>query len=266
MGVLAAKLLLAPTFVACASLAARRYGAIVGGIIGGLPVVAGPILFIFTLDHGNAFGSRAAAATLLGLISLTAFVLVYGFACRRFEWQLCLLSGWAAFLVSTAVLSLLEAGAVLALVLVFMTFALALVVLPPPGGPAFSPPPPPSWDLPLRALSAMTLVVVLTGLSSSLGAQLSGMLAPFPIIATVLAAFTHAQSGSDQTLAILRGLLRGFFSFGLFCFTVSVTLRHMGVAAAFLTATTVAVAAQSIVLWLATREQRRALVKLVASG
>jgi hypothetical protein len=57
--VLAAKILLAPTFVIAASLAARRYGARIGGLVGGLPVVAGPILLVFALDHGAAFAASS---------------------------------------------------------------------------------------------------------------------------------------------------------------------------------------------------------------
>jgi hypothetical protein len=47
-------------------------------VLGGLPVVAGPILLVETLLHGRDFGSDAAAGTLLGLAALTAFVVVYG--------------------------------------------------------------------------------------------------------------------------------------------------------------------------------------------
>jgi len=46
-------------------------------LLGGLPVVAGPILLALTLIHGHSFGADAAASTLLALAALTAFV-VYG--------------------------------------------------------------------------------------------------------------------------------------------------------------------------------------------
>ena len=75
---LAVKVLLAPSFVVGASLAARRFGPRIGGLVAGLPVVAGPILLVYALTHGAAFAADAAAGTLLGLISLTAFVVVYG--------------------------------------------------------------------------------------------------------------------------------------------------------------------------------------------
>ena len=83
---LAVKLLLAPAFVVGASLTARRHGPRVGGLVGALPVVAGPILLVYALAHGRAFAAHAAAGTLLGLISLTAFVVVYARLAGRVRW------------------------------------------------------------------------------------------------------------------------------------------------------------------------------------
>ena len=63
MALLAVKVLLAPGFVVGASLAARRFGSRVGGVVGGLPVVAGPILLVYALEDGRVFAAGAAAGT-----------------------------------------------------------------------------------------------------------------------------------------------------------------------------------------------------------
>ena len=55
MTVLALKLLLAPLLVVASSLAGRRWGPQVAGVLVVLPVVAGPILLILYLDHGSHF-------------------------------------------------------------------------------------------------------------------------------------------------------------------------------------------------------------------
>jgi len=170
------KLLLAPSFVVAASLAARRFGPAVGGLVGGLPVVAGPILLAYALDHGAHFAARAAVGTLLGLVSLTAFVVVYAALAGRWPWPACLATGWAAFLAATAVLSALPAAAVPALLLACASFALAYRFLPVPDAPAAGPPPaPPAWDLPARAAAALALVLVLTASARSLGSHLAGL-------------------------------------------------------------------------------------------
>lgn len=77
MSVLLVKLFLAPSFVVAASLVGRRFGPRTGGIVGGLPVVAGPILLVLALTHDRAFASGATRAALLGLLSLTAFVMAF---------------------------------------------------------------------------------------------------------------------------------------------------------------------------------------------
>ena len=82
MALLAVKLLLAPSFVVVASLASRRFGPRVGGLIAGLPVVAGPILLAYAIAHGSAFAAAAAVGTLMGLVSLIAFVVVYAHLAR----------------------------------------------------------------------------------------------------------------------------------------------------------------------------------------
>ena len=228
MRVLAAKILLAPTFVIAASLAARRYGARIGGLVGGLPVVAGPILLVFALDHGPAFAAGAAAGTLLGLVSLLAFILVYAHLASRMSWAASLFLGWGAFFAMTAALSTITVSA-------------------GPGacggargdrcdapGPSSSaaasgqsPVELPAWDLPLRALSALALVLALTAVAGQLGAKLSGLLAPFPVIASVLAVFTHAQYGEQDLLRIMRGFVLGLVAYALFCFVLAVSLEAL---------------------------------------
>ncbi len=247
---LAVKLLLAPAFIVGASLAARRFGMLVGGLVGGLPVVAGPILLAFALDQGAAFAADAAVGTTLGLVSLTTFVVVYAWAAGSAPWPVCLVGGWLAFLAVTWVLSRIDVGPLAAVALACAGFLVALRILPaPPPDGGVRPLPPPRWDLPARGASAVVLVLTLTAVAAALGPELSGLLAPFPIIAGILASFTHAHSGVGATRRILRGLVLGFFAFALFCFVVAQTVEPLGIAGGFLLAATAAVATQGLVLW-----------------
>lgn len=208
MALLATKLLLAPLCVIGVSLAGRRWGVAVAGVLGGLPVVAGPILLVLTLLHGRSFGADAAAGTLLGLAALTMFVVVYGRIAPSASPAATVVAGWTAFLVGIALLTLVH---------------------PPPVG-------------------ALTLVVVLTAASGALGPRLSGLLAPFPIITSVLAVFTHAHGGAEQARVLLRNFLVGFYGFAAFCFTLAVVLGSIGVAAAFAIALVAALAVQAVTL------------------
>lgn len=250
---LAVKALLAPAFVVGASIAARRFGARLGGVVGGLPVVAGPILLVYALVHGRGFAQHAASGTLLGLLSLTAFVVVYGRLAGRARWVVAMLAGWAAFAVATFALDGVAVPAGVALAVACSGFALGTLLLPREGGDECASVAPPAWDLPLRAGSALALLLVLTTASGRLGPQLSGLLATFPVITTVLATFTHTQRGAVEAVRLLRGMLTGFVAYAIFCFTLTVSLRSFSVAAAFGLATVVALVAQAIVIWHARR-------------
>jgi hypothetical protein len=248
MALLAVKILLAPSFVVGASLAARRFGARVGGLIAGLPVVAGPILLVYALAHGRAFAAGAAAGTLLGLVSLTAFVVVYARLAAHVFWGASLLAGWLAFAVATVAFTSVSIPAGGALALAGAGLLVGFASLPRPVGAVASRSLPPAWDLPVRAVCALALVLALTAVAGLLGPRLSGLLAPFPIIATVLATFTHAQRGTDELLRLLRGLISGFGAFALFCFTLAISLRRLDTAAAFALATVLALLTQGAML------------------
>jgi hypothetical protein len=257
---LALKILLSPACVVAVSLIGRRWGLAVAGILGGLPVVAGPILLVETLQHGRGFGAEAAAGTLLGLVALTAFVVVYGRNAATGPVR-SLLGGWMTFLVSVAVLDRVHPPAGVSLILSGASFALGLRALPP------SPPlPPPTvrprwWDLPARAGAALVLVLVLTGASAALGPHLSGLLAPFPIITSVLAVFSHREFGAARTLVLLRSFLLGFYGFAAFCFVLAISLSSLTTAAAFSLAAAAALATQVAVVLLrpALGSSRRAI-------
>lgn len=254
MALLLTKLLLAPLCVIAVSMAGRRWGVAAAGILGGLPVVAGPILLVVTLIHGSAFGATAAAGTLLGLLALTTFVVVYGrLAMLKAGPALSVVTGWTSFLLCVAFLTLFDLPAGVSLAVVGVGFALALRLLPePPAHPPLSNVFP-WWDLPARGLAALTLVVALTTVSGTLGPELSGLLAPFPIITSVLAVFTHAHGGTEQVRVLLRNFLVGFYGYAAFCFVLAIGLSSLGVALAFCIAVISAFAVQALTFVLRSR-------------
>jgi hypothetical protein len=257
VAIFAVKVLLAPSFVVGASLVARRFGPRIGGLVAGLPVVAGPILLVYALTHGAAFAAGAAAGTLLGLISLTAFVVVYGRLTGQSHWLVGLLAGWSAFVVGTLLFSTLAIPVGAALLLSGAGFLVGLKLLPDPRTERSDGPVPPIWDLPLRAFCALLLVLALAAAAGWLGARLSGLLAAFPVVSSVLAVFTHTQRGADEFLRLGRGLITGFFAFALFCFTLAVSLPTLPIATSFVLATGVAVLVQGLLLTLAARGSAR---------
>jgi len=246
VGILLLKLFLAPLLVVASTLAGRKWGPSMAGILVGQPVVAGPILFITYLQHGADFASDAAASSLLGVVSLAAFAVVFSHVARRSGWPATLVAGWAAVLVLDAVLSVARVTVLAAFAATLAAIVAAMIFMPRSGperhgGRALRSSP--SWDLPGRAVATGVLALTVTTASGALGPYWTGLLAPFPIAISVVAAFVHAQHGYAETARTLAGALMGLVSLSAFCLSVAVLVRSIG-PAAFLAGVAAAVAAQ----------------------
>jgi hypothetical protein len=98
--------------------------------------------------------------------------------------------------------------------------------------------------LPARAVATAALVVCLTGAAGGHGARVTGVLTPFPVAMSVLAAFVLVQRGPRVANELLRGFLRGAPGFAVFSLLVSVLVVPAGPGLAFASALLAAVAVQ----------------------
>lgn len=87
MLILAFKLLITPVLIGLVTLAGRRWGAAVSGLLIGLPLTSGPISFILAYQFGAEFASQAAIGGLLGQISICIFCLTYSRVSQFWNWQ-----------------------------------------------------------------------------------------------------------------------------------------------------------------------------------
>lgn len=242
-GPLALKLVLTPVLVGAASLAGRRWGNAVGGWLLGVPFTSAPIAFFLALDPGPRFAAAAAVGTMAGAASQAAFCLGYAWAAQRFGWAGSLAAASASFAVSTIVLNSLSLAVQGLFLVVILALVVSLFLMPPATDHRLPEVEFPRWDLPARMLLATVFVVALTSAAPLLGARLAGLLAPFPLYATVLAVFAHRVQGARAAVGVVRGLLLGLFAFACFFLTLS-TLLPSGIAAAFLSAIAVALVVQ----------------------
>jgi hypothetical protein len=236
------KIAITPLLVAAVSLAARRWGPTVGGILIGLPWFTGPVLFILVLDRGTAFGEGACVGIELGVVCVSAFMLAYGRIATVAGWPTCLAAGVAAYLASAAlmsepaVLALLTPAAVPALWaaagVAAVSLGAALVLLPVPRGEAPMEAPP-RWDIPARMVAAAALVAVLVLSAEALGPRLAGILSTYPLIVTVTGTFTHHRWGRDAVWRMLRGVAASLFGFVAFFLVVGLALGGIGVVGAY---------------------------------
>ncbi len=246
-GALALKLVLTPILVGAASLAGRRWGAAVGGWLVGIPFTSALIAFFLAVDFGQKFAAPAAAGIMDGTASQAAFCLCYAWVAGRRGWVASLLAGTVAFVGATLLLDAVLLPAPASFVVMILVLVVALYLMPAPQTRSGSPVTFPRWDIPARMIIATTFVLVLTTAAPLLGPRLAGLLAPFPLYGTVLAAFAHRLQGADQAVGVLRGLLLGLFAFATFFLVLSLALPS-GIAEAFVLAAILGLGVQGATL------------------
>ncbi len=241
------KIALPPVLVAIMTLATRVWGPTVGGLLLGLPWMTGPVLFFLARDKGIAFAVGACTGIELGVVCICAYLLAYGLMTALASWPLCLAAAAAAFAGSAWGLQDIElplwAAAGLAAV-----GLLATALLMPRAHASVPSAVPPWWDIPARMAVTFGLVAVIMLSADLLGPQLSGIVATYPAIFTVLGAFTHHQWGRDAVRRLLRGLAISLISFVAFFLVVGRTAPWAGVEEAFVLASLPAVAISALLL------------------
>jgi hypothetical protein len=243
------KLTLTPILIGGASLAGRRWGSAISGWLVGLPFTSAPIALFLALDHGSAFARQAATGTLTGTLSQAAFCLAYAWLAAQFSWPVAVLAGALTFGGATALLLFLRLPLGVLCIAIAFALVIALSLMPRRHVPESGKRRAPAWDLPARMIIATAFVVVLTGVASLLGPQLTGLLAPFPLYAAILTAFAHRQVGATAATGVLRGLLFGLFAFAGFFATLAALIEDSGITLAFVGAALVALLIQGVSLW-----------------
>jgi hypothetical protein len=239
------KILLVPTIIALISLAGRYWGASISGLLGGLPIIAGPILVFLAIDHGDTFAESSAQAALCGVISIGIFCLAYAVASQRFGILSSTIFGLIGFSLGTGFFLVFQFSLVPTFGLVILVLITFLRVFPSYSlnESAYQTS---IQDILIRMFAAACLVLLITGASQALGPRLSGLLAPFPVAGTILAGFTHSNCGADATRRLLDGFLKGLFGMAVFDFIFAHQLSSLGITLTVLLAAVLAVGASSI--------------------
>src|SRR5487761_975495 len=224
MGNIAVKLVASPLLLLAASLVGRRWGQSVAGWLVGLPLTTGPVVFFLALDYGPNFAARAAIGSLAGTAVQAAFCFGYTRTAQFFGWPTALLAATVGYALGTIVFEIAVPSLAMMLPIVLFALAAALVLLPRPQMRAASMPVVPHWDIPARMIVAAGLVLGLSAAAPLIGPRLTGLLATFPVFATVLAVFAHQFEGEPAARQVLRGLLIGLFGFAGFFPVLAVAL------------------------------------------
>jgi hypothetical protein len=220
------KLCCTPLIIAGATLASRRWGAATGGWLAGLPLTSGPISVFLAWEQGTRFAVEAACGSLLSIPALTAFAVVYDYACLRLSCPATLFLALTAYALSFGTLSLMPLSAPSAFFLAITLLWVALRFRKKPRS-AVAERPVPWWDMLLRTASATALVLAVTAVAGQAGSTLSGMLSCFPILICVMTVFAHVGDGPDGAQQILYGTITACFPFAVFYMAVALCLPHL---------------------------------------
>lgn len=199
------KLAITPLLMWAISLASRRWGGLLGGLLAGMPITSGLVMTFLSLEQGTRFALAAVPGALGGLAAVLATYAFYLHATRwlRIAPAVCL----AMVFYGLVAYVLTHWGTLLASIGVALTLIVLLIVI------SGREPKPDTlacvrhryWEIPLRMISATALLMVTTHLAAWLGPETSGMLAPIPVIAWPLMVFAHVQNGRAGMAAMVRG-------------------------------------------------------------
>ena len=241
------KLVLTPLLLAMATLATRRWGPAVGGWLVSLPLTSGPVSVFLALEHGPEFAAVSAHGTIDGLIAVTFFCLAYEKCLTRFKWPASAFIALLSYGIVGTLLNIVALSFTTSTVLVLVVVSLGILAIHPVTV-TIRPMTAPRWDLPFRMVTATVLVLGITTASHTLGPELSGMLAAFPVFICVMSIFSHGLYGEAATRKFERSVLVGSYAFAVFFLTVSVTVTRWPMPLAYCAALAAALGTNAVIL------------------
>ncbi len=251
------QLILVPLAVMAGTLAQRRFGHTIGGLIIGLPLASLPMLLLIALQRGTTFATSMSNADLIGSLAEVVVILVYALGARRLSPTPTLFGALGAFVLGAGVLHLFRFSTPFAGFVSVIAFMIALRVWPErtnqilEGG---------RDRLLLRvALSGGFGLLVLV-LAGAIGPGFAGLAAALPVSSLVMAYVTHQSHGPDAASKLLQGVARGSFAYVAAIFTFTEALATGSAWTAFVLSLAVALVVQGVTLAWDTRPGlRRAL-------
>jgi hypothetical protein len=240
------KLTLAPILIFFVSLAERKWGTLISGLIIGFPLTSGVILYFLALEQGPAFSARTSIGSLLSLTAFAGFSFVYGRFSRSYSWFPCVLAGIGAYILGAFLLGMssVKTGVWAFLLACFALSGTRLSFSRTqrrcPAEKTLG-----NRELLLRMATAAALVSSLTALADILGPVPSGLIAGFPVYSIILAVFNHMKS-SAMAISVLRGVVTGAFGGAVFFVIVALFLGKISTGFCFTLATCAAVSTQVI--------------------
>lgn len=230
------KIVLMPLIIAGVTLAARKWGNVIGGVIAGMPWVGGAILFFIGVEQGETFMINALPGVLIGLIGWLGFCTMYIVSGQKFGVLVSFISGIFTYLLIGFLLQ--DFTNTLSIngwfIVMFLLTITSLSFFPKVKTQSEVTPKSLKFEIPLRMIMITAFVFVITYFAKLMGPNWSGILTPFPIMTATLAVFTHYTQGLSQVRLALMGMYTGVIGFSIFLLSVAYFVPQYGLGNGFL--------------------------------
>jgi len=198
------KMAMTAAVVVFISIVVERSGPFIGALIAALPTAAGAAYVILAIEHPPAFIAASAVGSMAIGAAVAIFAAVYAVLAQRHGLVLSLGLSLLAWFACAALLRQVSWTPFGALALNVAVYA---VTIPLSWRYRSSAPPRKflrtRYDIPLRALAAATVVVIVTTASHSIGSFASGMFALFPIVFCSSIVILHPRVGGKATASVM---------------------------------------------------------------
>jgi uncharacterized membrane protein (GlpM family) len=198
------KMTMTAAVVVFISVVVERSGPFVGALIAALPTAAGAAYVILAIEHSSSFIAASAVGSMAIGAAVAIFAAVYAVLAQRHGLVLSLGMSLLVWFICAALLRQFDWTPLRALVLNAAVYAVTIAV----SWRYRSSAPPRKflrtrYDIPLRALAAAIVVVVVTSASHSIGSFASGMFALFPIVFCSSIVILHPRVGGKSTASVM---------------------------------------------------------------
>jgi hypothetical protein len=232
------------------SAAIERSGPVLGGVLMGLPITAGPGYVFLAIESTPHFVAQSALFS-FGIVSANiAYVTIFLLAVRRFRpFTTCViaLAGWfACALLVLEISSSLVASFALNGALLIASLPLIRNRRPPKQRLSRTAD---RRELLLRAFGAGTLVAVVVTVSEMVGSSITGIAMVFPVTLMTVGWIMQDRYTADEAISVMTGALIAIPGFGVSMMALVLLAEPVGVTVALFACLFISLSWAAATLW-----------------
>lgn len=231
------------------SVAIENSGHVIGGVLMGLPITAGPGYVFLALQATPEFVAESAAFSFAIVAANMVFVMIFVLVARHarpLPTMIACLVGWfaCALLVDAA-----PSPRWIGLVLNALLFALSIPLIRGSRSVARFGRRAARQELLIRAVGAGTLVGLVVTVSEAIGSSVTGIAMLFPVTLLTIGWIMQTRYGPGPATAVMAGALIAMPGFGLAVLALSLLAEPVGVTPSLLIALVMCLAWAGATLW-----------------